>query len=152
MRRLSSSSWESRPVTPIDSTASEMMMAMITTTTRISTSVKPLLRMLRQRRAARLFLIESCGADVRIVAVTARLAVAPIRGDLVLTAVAAGTRVQVHIAPRVLGKGLQIPTRRIVGDGGVRRLFDQRLQTLFSGGIFEVVQTVQVQGRLNGPN
>jgi hypothetical protein len=50
MRRLSSSSWVSRPVVPIDRTASEMITAMITSTTRISMSVKPLLRIARHPR------------------------------------------------------------------------------------------------------
>jgi hypothetical protein len=37
----------------------------------------------------------------------------------------------------------------MVGSG---RLLHQRLQSLFGGGILEVVQAVQIQGRLNGAN
>src|SRR5580698_4122715 len=106
MRRLSSSSCESRPVTPIDNTASETTTVMMTTTTKISTSVKPLLRMLRHRGVLRLLLIEGRGADVRVVAVAAGLAIAAIGDDVVVAPIRPRARVEIHVAPRILGQGL----------------------------------------------
>src|ERR1700691_564496 len=152
MRRLSSSSWLSRPVTPMDNTASETMMAMITITTKISTSVKPLLRMLGHRRAPRLFRVESRGTDVRVVTFTARLAVAAIGSDVILAAIGPRTGVYVDVVPRILGKRLQIPIGVVIGERRIRRLLHQSLQALFGRGVFEVVEPVQVEGGLNGPN
>src|SRR5271170_6693045 len=40
----------------------------------------------------------------------------------------------------------------IIGDGGVGRLFDECLQTLLRRRVFEIVETVQVQGRPDRPN
>src|SRR5208283_5581761 len=105
MRRLSSSSCESCPVTPIESTAIEITMAMITTTTRISTSVKPLLRTARHLQACSLPLFERGGADVRVVAFTAGFAVAPVADDVVVASVGARTDVLVGVVPRILGQG-----------------------------------------------
>src|ERR1700749_3625802 len=132
MRRDSSSSWASRPVTPMDSTASAMTTAMITTTTRISTKVKPLLRTVRHRHGdASLPLIERRRADVSVVAFAARLAVAPVADDVVVAPVGAGTRILIEVVPRVLGQGGQIAYGAVVRDGRIVRLRDQRLQALF---------------------
>src|SRR5271167_5121197 len=101
MRLLSSSSCESRPVTPMDRIANEMTTAMITTTTKISTSVKPLLRMARHPQAGSLPLFERRGADVRVVAFTAGFAVASEARDLVVAPIGAGTDVLIGVVPRV---------------------------------------------------
>src|SRR5450631_3655456 len=105
MRLLSSSSCESRPVTPIDSTAIEMTTAMITTTTRISTSVKPLLRMAWHPQAGGLALFEGRAADVRVVAFTAWFAVASVARDLVFTPALSRTDILVRVVPGILGQG-----------------------------------------------
>src|SRR5450432_374018 len=152
MRRLSSSSCVSRPAVWTDKIAIEMTMAMITTTTRISTSVKPLLRMLRHRRAYRLTLIEGRSADVRVVTFAAGLSVAPKRGDVIVAAIRARARVCIGPVPWILRQRPQIAAGPVIRDRRVRRLLDQSLQSLFGGGVFEVVQPVQVQGRLNRPN
>src|SRR5580658_4762087 len=119
-------------------------MAMITTTTKISTSVKPLLRMLRQRPAVRLFL-ESRGTDVRVVAFAAGLAVAAVAGDFVITAIGPRTHVLIRVVPRVLRQRSQVAARAVVRDRRIDGLLDQGLQSLFGGGVLEVVQPVQVQ-------
>jgi hypothetical protein len=79
-----------------------MTTAMITTTTKISTSVKPLLRMRKASRAGRLSLIERGGADVGVVAFTAGLAVAAVGRDVVVAAVGAGALILVGIVPGIL--------------------------------------------------
>src|SRR6202522_1610200 len=157
MRRLSSSSWLSRPVEPTDNTASDMTMAMITSTTKISTSVKPLLRMPWNCRAPHLFIrrgggIEGGGADIRVEALTAGFAVPAVGGDVILTAVGARTGVYIHIAPRVLRKRLQVSIRIVIRETGIRGLLDQGLQALFGRGVLKVIEPVEVEGRLNGPN
>src|SRR5258708_6604171 len=95
-----------------------MTMAMITTTTKISTSVKPLLRMLRHCQALGLPLFERRGADVGVVAFTAGLAVAAIRGDLVITAVGARAHVFIRFVPRILGQRPQVASRPVIRDRG----------------------------------
>src|SRR3984957_14003773 len=154
MRRVSSSSWESRPVTPMDKMASATTMAMITTTTRISTSVNP-----RRRRGIRdapgialasLTLLERRGADVGVVAFAARLAVAAVADDVVVTAFGTRTRVLINVVPRILGERRQVAAGSVIGDAGIRGLADERLQPLFGGRVFEVIQPIQVERRLNG--
>src|SRR5260370_38174553 len=105
-----------------------MPMAMITTTTKISTSVKPLLRMLRHCQALCLPLFERRGADVGVVAFTAGLAVAAIRGDLVITPVGARAHVLIRVVPRILGQGPQVAAGPVVLDRGVDRRFTPSLQ------------------------
>src|ERR1700722_18690597 len=137
----------------MDSTASAMTTAMITTTTRISTSVKPLLRTVRHRHGgASLPLIERRRADVGVVAFAARLAVAPVADDVVVAAVGAGTRVLIDVVPGVLGHRRQIASRAVIGDGGIVRLRNERLQALFGRRVFEIIEPVQVQRGLNGPD
>src|SRR5579859_6564914 len=150
MRRDSSSSWESRPVVPIESTARAMTTAMMTSTTRISTSVKPLLRTVRHGRGLSLF--EGGGADVRVVALTARLSVAPVADDVVVAAVGARAHVLIGVVPRILGKGGQIASRAVIGDRRIVRLRHQSLQALLGGRVFEIIQTIQVQRGLDGPD
>src|SRR5260370_35274789 len=98
-----------------------MTMAMITTTTKISTSVNPLLRMLRHRRALRLFLFERRDADVRVVAFTAGLAVAAIGDDVVITAVGARTHVLIGVVPRILRARSTVAAGLIVRLRGIAR-------------------------------
>src|SRR5260370_41626574 len=112
----------SRPVVAAELIASEMTMAMITTTTKISTSVNPLLRMLRHRRALRLFLFERRDADVRVVAFTAGLAVAAIGDDVVITAVRARPHVLIGVVPGILRARSQVAARPIVRDRRIDRL------------------------------
>src|SRR6185437_6896991 len=150
MRRLSSSSCASRPGAPTDRMTSEMTMAMMTTTTKISTSVKPLLRIVS--RATGLFLFEGRGADVRVVTLAAGLAVSAVGGDLVIAAVGARAHVLIGVVPRVLGQRTQVAAGAVIGDGRIGGLFDQSLQSLLRGRVFEVVQPVQVQGGFDRPN
>src|SRR5277367_6175603 len=151
MRRLSSSSWLSRPVAVTDRMASAVTIAMITTTTNISTSVKPLLRMLRHLRAPRLFLIDGRGADVGIGSIAAGLAVAAVARDVVIPPIGAGGRIDVRITPRILGHRPQVAADRIILDGGIGRLLDQCLKSLFGGWIFEIIQAVRIQRPRDGP-
>src|SRR5277367_5128124 len=111
MRRLSSSNWVSRPVVPIDRMASPMTMAMITTTTKISTKVKPLLRMLRHHPAPRLTLIDGRGADVCVVAFAPRLAVLAVGGDFIGTTIGTGAHVLVGVVPWILRQRPQVALR-----------------------------------------
>src|SRR5580704_8833476 len=107
----------------MDSTASAMTTAVITTTTRISTSVKPLLRTVRHRHGgASLPLIERRGADVGVVTFATRLAVAPVADDVVVAAVGAGARILIEVVPGVLGQRGQIASGAVIGDGGIIRL------------------------------
>src|SRR5882762_1599980 len=152
IRRLSSSSCESRPVTPIESTASEITIAMITTTTKISTSVKPLLGMPQPFATGRLSLIEGARADVGVVAFAARLAIASIGGDFVITPIRARILILIDVVPGIFRERRQIATGTVVRDRRVRRLFHQGLQPLFGGGILEVIQAIQVESGLNGAN
>src|SRR5579871_54825 len=158
-RRLSSSSCESRPAVPTESTATEITKAMITTTTRISTRVKPLLRMGGAREPGPgpawrsqpgLFVVEARAADVRVVAIAARLAVPAQRDDLIILAVARRARVLVDTIPWVLREGRQVTARAVVGQRGIVRLGHQRLQPLLRGRVLEVVEPVQVERRLDG--
>src|SRR5882757_748930 len=149
MRRLSSSSWLSRPVELTDNTVIEMTTAMITITTRISTRVKPLLRMLRHRLQRGLFRFDRETADVGVGTFAAGFAIAAVGGDIVLTSVRARTGIKIRVAPRVLGNGCQVAVGRIVGDGRVHGLLDQRLQALLGGRSFEIIQTIEVQSRAN---
>src|SRR5260370_10101641 len=110
-----------------------MTMAMIKATNKILTSVKPLQRMLRHSQALCLPLFERRGADVGVVAFTAGLAIAAIRGDLVITAVGARAHVLIRAVPRILGQGPQVAARPVVRDRGGDRLFDHNLQSRLGG-------------------
>src|ERR1700733_11022019 len=127
MRRLSSSSWLSRPVELTDNTVIEMTTAMITITTRISTRVKPLLRMLRHRLQRCLFRFDREAVDVGVGPFAAGFSVATVGGDVVFTSVRARTGIKIRVAPRVLGYGRQVAVGGVVGDRRVRGLLDQRL-------------------------
>src|SRR5579863_4593988 len=102
MRRLSSSSWLSRPVAFTDSTAIDMTTVIITSTTKISTRVKPLLR-IAAATAGGLFLLLSPAEDVRIRTFAAGFAVAAVRQDFIFAAIRARARIDIGIAPRILG-------------------------------------------------
>src|ERR1700685_1363839 len=152
IRLLSSSSCEARPGTPMDGTASEMTTAIITTTTKISTSVKPLLRMARRPRAGSLPLFEGRGADVGVVAVTAGFAVASVARDVVIASIGARIDVLIRIVPRILRQGRQVAAGAIIGDSRVRRLGHERLQALFRRRVFVIIPPIEIERGLNGAN
>src|ERR1700684_411054 len=139
--------------------ASATTMAMITTTTKISTKVKPLLRMLRHHPAPGpgaclrlLTLIDRRGADVCVVAFAPRLAVLAVGGDFIGTAIRTGTHILVRVVPWILRQRPQVALGPIIRDGGIGRLLHQRLQPLFAGRVLEVVESIRVQGGLNRAN
>src|SRR5438477_12051958 len=103
----------------------EITMAMITTTTRISTSVKP---RAHRARIEELLRIEGRAADIRIIAVPARFAV-PAKGhDLVGFSVRSGAGVLIRVIPWILRHSGQVSLRPILRNAGVRGLLHQRRQ------------------------
>src|SRR4051812_10372134 len=118
-----------------------LAMAMIATTTSSSISVKPAAWRRDARSGAPRPLLP--GADVRILALTPGLPIGPERHDIDL-ALHAGVEVLVGPPPGIRRQLVQVrlPVRR---DGGCRGPGNQRLQSLFSGGIALVVEPVQLE-------
>src|SRR6202167_5977630 len=126
-----------------------MITAMITTTTRISTRVKPLLRMAAPGTGDSVR-VERRGADIRVVAFSTGFAVASVGDDVVVSSIGAGADVHIGVVPRVLRQRGQIASRPIIGEGRVHRLRHQRLQSLLGRGILKVIKTIQIQSGLDG--
>src|SRR5687767_3691326 len=113
---------------------------MIATTTSSSRRVNPALA----ARAARL--LDLPVTDVGIDTFTAFLAIGAIR-EHVEVAVLARRRVVVGLVPWIARKALQhLPPIRRVRFAGIR---DERLQTLRSAGVAEVVEAIEIQRRLD---
>src|SRR5215469_3435856 len=125
----------------MDSTIPAASTPMMTTTTRISISVKPR----APRSPAGLIRAASLGdvpvTDVGINAITAWLSVGPEAEEVVLLAVLAGIRVLIVVAPRVLADPLNVAAGAPVPDRGIVRLARERLQSLLGGRVLGVVQT-----------
>ena len=118
---------------------------MITTTTRISISVKP--AALRLPLTA-LFLGVPV-ADVRVDAFAAGLAVRAEREQVEVAAARAGIEVLVLVAPGILADALHVAARAPVADGRVARLLDECAQALVGARVLRVVEAVHGERRLD---
>src|SRR5690606_7108645 len=139
MRSRSASRARSPCAVPVASVTPITITPMMTSATRISTSVKP-----RWRMAAGLLLNRPV-ADVRVDAFAAFLAVAA-QGVEVVAPVLPGTDVDVLLLPRIpagtrhVSVGFPRMGNRLDG-----RLLQQRLQALLGGGIARIVEAVQLE-------
>src|SRR5580658_5543696 len=97
-----------------------MITAMITTTTRISTRVKPLLSMAAPGTGDS-ERVERRGTDIRVVAFSAGFAVASVGDDVVVSSIGAGADVHIGVIPRILRHCGQVASRPVIGDRGVHR-------------------------------
>src|SRR5580658_6888738 len=162
----------SGPVNDNDSSAPTVTMPMMTTTTRISSSVKPPLcgalelelstavRGVASATVAALLVavlvvaglgIQVPVADVRILALATFLAVGAEGVHVVFATMRAGIDVLVVIAPGVFQVTvLDVAALLPIADGGIGGLFDQRLQPLIRGWILEVVEPVHGQRGADG--
>src|SRR3984885_9185732 len=173
-RSLSFSRSRSRPVSETESSRPAESTPMMTTTTRISISVKPaaterdrgasegtpsggatgVSSLFRQKLHGWLQerVAPSVGhvpvADVGVLALTAGLAVGPECVEVVVFNMSAGARVLVLITPRVLAHVLQIATRTPVSDCRIGRLRGERGQPLFGGRVLGVVEAEHGERRL----
>src|SRR5215831_981134 len=139
-RSLSRSRSRSRPVTLTESRIPAVTMPMITTTTRISTSVKPAPLRKARNFAGTPLVGDVPVPDVGIDAIATGGAVSSQAEEVVLLTVAAGVDVLVVVSPGVLADALQVAARTPVLDAGVGRLRHERLQTLLGGGVLGVVE------------
>src|SRR5690606_35241235 len=125
---------------------------MIVTTTSSSSSVKP--RPLRtSRRTVIDASVEIPVADIGVDTFATLLAVGPVRehvewsvltGRAVLIRVVA--RIERHLAPAEIAAGIPVRRRRF------SRISDERLEAFFGGRVAEVVEVVELQGRLDRAN
>src|SRR5215472_4413436 len=139
-RSLSRSSSRSRPVTLTERRMPAVTMPMITTTTRISTRVKPAPRGKTRNFAGTPLVADIPVADVGIDAIATGGTVSSEAEEVVLLAVRARVDVLVVVPPRVLADALQVAARAPVLDRRVGRLRHERLQALLGGRILRVVE------------
>src|SRR5690349_1640071 len=124
MRSRSLSRAESRPTTPMDSTVPAISTPMISSTTRISISVKPLI--------ARGLFVQVPVANVGIGLLAAGLAVGAQRVDI-HCAVSARAFIDIVMTPGILAHALHIAFFPPVRQCRIGRLVRQRVQSLFGG-------------------
>src|SRR5262245_47304584 len=136
-RSRSSSSWRSPWAMPTESTVPATMMPMISTTTRISISVKP--------RCGRLGLLQIPVADVGIGLVSTGPLVLAQRVQVVFAAVRARILVVVGLAPWILAAGLEVAFFVVIDEIRVGGLLDQGFQALLGGRVGVVVELVEIE-------
>src|SRR5579863_25948 len=120
------------------------MSAMITTTIRISSSVKPRAAepVRRGGRRARGLVADVPVADVGVDAFATGRSVGPQAEEVVLLAVGAGIDVLIVVAPRVLADALDVAPGPPVLDRGIGGLGRQCRKSLLAGRVLGVVQAV----------
>src|SRR6185437_5044663 len=146
-RLLSVSSSVSLPAKLMDISIPAVTTPMMTTTTSSSSSVKPASRDARLadvpavRGATPISLREIPVANVGVGAVAARLIVGSQGEEIIGLSMCARVDVLVSMSPGVAGEPLEVGTVP-VGDRGIVRLLDERLQAVVRGRVRRVVEAI----------